>query len=82
MIDTKQLRIGNLLLNRNEIIHVSNISDWFINMEFNGVSGDRDCELDLDFIFPIPLSEEILLKCGFKKMYEKIKSVMRHLFFI
>ncbi len=66
-LEAKELRIGNILRCPKgnygaEFVKVESISDEGINLMF------RDYALrDLE---PIPLTEEILLKCGFEKEFK------------
>jgi hypothetical protein len=64
LIDTTELRIGNIVLVNGEMTKVKNILDFCINMTFNKWSGDRDDEIAIDEVFPVVLTEEILIKCG------------------
>jgi len=54
-MESKELRIGNLILNHDNI---DVVSIWHLQV----LSSDQD-----NFFTPIPISEEILFKCGFKK---------------
>lgn len=69
MIKANELRIGNLVLQDGKMKSVNYIDAAFVykfvsfkGEEFNAdnLYADRECD-------PIPLTEEILLKCGFKK---------------
>lgn len=60
MIDAKELRIGNLVEHSGKIVRVGNIAEVGIN--FNG----NVWEQSTNKIQPIPLTEEWLLKFGFK----------------
>lgn len=59
MINANELRIGNLCLDHNAEYHEVSIKDFH---RFNVPKMDGDYGL-----YPIPLTEEILLKCGFEK---------------
>ncbi len=66
MIKESELRIGNLILNTaGETVRVKNIQEKSINMlvDGDGVSGSYS----LDFFTGVPLTPEILEKCGFEK---------------
>jgi hypothetical protein len=65
MIQANELRIGNYVFHQGKPLQITNVLDWCVNMEFGEVSGDRNNEIDINEIDPIPLTEEILLKCGF-----------------
>lgn len=60
MIQASELRIGNYVLWNNEIGNVNQILEKDICFKCG-----EDCLIDE--IEPIPLTEEILLKCGFGK---------------
>ena len=63
-MEANELRIGNYLLYRDEnICQVSNIGNYF-ETSFNGLSYGSD---NINDYKPIPLTEELLLKCGFYK---------------
>ncbi len=68
-MEAKELRIGNIVSYNNKAIKVNNILDFAINMTFHSISGDRDEEILIEEIEPIPLTEEILLKIGFEKSF-------------
>lgn len=69
MVDVKELRIGNIIVGRyssiiqsvNSIIKDDGYSGGYCIHLLNGDKFGADC------IEPIPLTEELLLKCGFKK---------------
>lgn len=54
MVDGKQLRVGNVVYKRDEIVTLD-ISEYI-----------KLWRMPLKYC-PVPLTEEILLKCGFKK---------------
>lgn len=69
MIQANELRIGNLILDRGEkVLRV----DWFerekicMKMVIRGTEVHPLTE-EVKHLHPIPLTEEMLLKCGFKK---------------
>ena len=54
MIQEKELRLGNL------------VTDGFIVYPIEVI--DKESDICWDIIKPIPLTEDILLKCGFKEL--------------
>ena len=71
MIQANELRIGNLVNSKNDgIISITNISEKSVAVS------EAHCynHIPVEFISPIPLTEEWLLKLGFKKRKN------RHLF--
>lgn len=60
-----ELRIGNYVFHKENVLRITNIIDFCVNMEFGEQSGERNDEIDIDEISPIPLTEELLKKCGF-----------------
>ena len=88
-METNELRIGNYLFDdeTNDIMIVSRIeteeyTEWNSGNEFNIIclkNGFNKTYFEGNFR-PIPLTEDILLKCGFKKeldaFYRKNKSQM------
>ena len=65
----QDFRIGNLVTDSiGNIIIISNVLDWCVNMNFNEMSGDRVSEIDIEELLPIEITEKILLKCGFEKI--------------
>lgn len=61
MIDTRQLRIGNWVLFDNEWQMVDMVSlSGAVGLMGNGITNKED-QID-----PIPLTSEILVKCGFE----------------
>ena len=71
MIQANELRIGNLVNSKNDgIISITNISEKSVAVS------EAHCynHIPVEFISPIPLTEEWLLKFGFKKRKN------RHLF--
>ena len=61
-MEAKELRINNWVKHNNEFLQVDGIDDIDV---FNKQMG----EVPLHTVQPIPLTEEILLKCGFEKRY-------------
>ena len=62
-----ELRIGNYVFHEGKPLRITNVLDWCVNMEFGEMSGDRNDEIDINEIEHIPLTEELLLKCGFER---------------
>lgn len=80
MIPTKELRLGNLVNSRtNEFAKVVQIGHT-LNPDYVGAR-TIDKGYYVTFCNPIPLSEEILLKCGFEKYagWFILKSIYTHL---
>lgn len=73
MIDVKELRIGNWVSGKNDPeMKVVSISNGSVELRFNGVGEDYgDWYYDDDELKPIPLTPEILEKCGFKYLKEQ-----------
>lgn len=70
MIDANELRIGNYLYFGNTIIELSTInSDNTIRFFNENKTNTVGC-FSLKGFNPIALTEEILLKCGFKEIYK------------
>ena len=81
MIQPQELRIGNYVHVCNEsngvILPLTNIYSRIFTIEFNGARvandntkkfSEQKCfKYPYEYIEPIPLTEEILLKCGFEK---------------
>ena len=67
-MNTSELRIGNYIGHVNyfhkKMHKVIQISNNHVNVE----TGDTFVSISSDFIMPMPLTEEILLKCGFANM--------------
>lgn len=64
MIKIEELRIGNFVMHNNEITEIYNIIS-----DYNGVNMHMDYlyYIEISELKPIPLTEEILLNCGFIK---------------
>lgn len=63
-----ELRIGNYVYHKDNSLQITNVIDFCVNMEFGKYSGERNNEIDIDEISPIPLTPELLEKCGFEKL--------------
>jgi hypothetical protein len=63
MIDKKELRIGNSVMYDNRIFQIAAITDEFplLNTAEFGIG-----VVDWNNISPIPITEELLVKCGFQ----------------
>lgn len=68
MIDINELRIGNLVKSFRKNILVEGIGKKGINYSFM----DEEYEYEEDELYPIPITEELLLKLGFIKEEETI----------
>lgn len=77
MIDVKELRIGNWVSGQNDPeMKVVEISEGSVQLRFFGADEDYgDWSYDDEDLKPIPLTPDILEKCGFDK--NKIKKVTR-----
>lgn len=69
MIDVKELRINNYVLCKNEVCRVNMINRGDI-VEVSTIDSDsvKECfieEVLSDRIYPIPLTKELFLMCGF-----------------
>lgn len=63
-MDAKDLRIGNKIL-RNGVYETIFSVEWHeVTEQYFAVLDNGCCYEDLENVFPIPLTEEILLKCG------------------
>lgn len=87
MIQANDLRVNNLLIKHGEIVKVVDIGLKHISDKNYYIRCDGDnCGYWIDQFKPIPLTEEVLLKCGFvsKSIYDdfelngfKIQSTVR-----
>lgn len=66
MIDAKELRIGNFVLLDDGVWEIISIDSYGIYDIYHADSGRRIERFNSE-IEPIPLTEGLLLKCGFKK---------------
>ena len=71
-MQANELRIGNKLLVYDNIDTIGEVSYNSIICGYTGYSN-----LDKGYVEPIPLTEEILLKCGFVKVKNKDKEDLR-----
>lgn len=62
MINVKELRIGNYVLLRNKIVIVGGIPNLYKLLIPNELYA-----VDVEEFEPIPLTDRLLLKCGFEK---------------
>lgn len=78
-LNVKQLRIANLLLHNGVIKEISSLhSDN--TLRFKEGKNTIGCfKATIEAIKPIPLTEEILLKCGYKLVRENHYGVLGHL---
>ena len=73
MIDVKELRIGNYVFPKNDSGKESVIGEIFaINDYLVSIKGNHN-QYDYHLLEPIPLTEELLLKCGFTELYSDSK---------
>lgn len=68
MIDAKELRIGNYIQLRDKLVMVRGIP----NVHKLLIPGEQYA-VEVDEFDPIPLTEELLLKCGFTEAYSDSK---------
>ena len=69
-MESKELRIGNLVLYKNNPIEVENIGEYYINRTtYSGAPGEGGSwdDIDLKEISPILITEQWLVKLGFRK---------------
>ena len=69
MIKANELRIGNLIERRSEAGVVCSIDREHVWLQFGGEWGDAEGWLH-ESVDPIPLTPDILEKCGFEKRLE------------
>lgn len=76
MIDDKELMVNNTLLWKRDgldgqIVHIYSINRATVRV-YTDIDELREMNLSYDELHPIPLTEEILLKCGFEARSKKI----------
>lgn len=65
MIPGNELRLGNYILATSQLRKVNQIGDLYVEV-FDEISdGPSRMRHSLSDIFPVPLSEDVLLHCGF-----------------
>lgn len=62
MINQRKFRIGNILTHKGELSNIGHLQSNFCGISINGIG-----ELGFDQFEPIPLTEAILVKCGFNE---------------
>ena len=75
----EELRLGNYINAKHigsdyDIVKVNSITNHYIGW---GKGNFAPSHMDIGFFQPIPLTEEILLKCGFRKVKNKDKEDLR-----
>ena len=74
MIDVKELRIDNLVMCKNEICRINMINRGEVSaIDSDSVKECFACEIMSDRLYPITLTEELILKCGFEELYSDSK---------
>jgi len=63
MIQANDLRIGNLVIGNHDYVKIEAITSDIVSV--SGYNTNRFTPFKIEHIEPIPLTEEILLKCGF-----------------
>ena len=78
MIQLNELRIGNYVVFKRDgsefyffIEQISKEKVW-LNTHDEDLSNGNPFEVSLSDVFPIPLSDEMILKCGFKERNKSI----------
>lgn len=79
MINARELRIGNYVLYKESMAEVSEIGlkhiyAFTFYREAKTPTGTENVSLSIEDLKPIPLNEELLLKCGLKPHYFGIKT--------
>ena len=62
-MDIRELSVGNLVYLWNKSFEVVGINPPYVDLGYGGRL--RMCEVDEEVLEPIPITEELLLKCGF-----------------
>ena len=70
MIQENEIRVGNWFQHDNVWSYRNEMQGDVFNFKWEARDWYAlgECTLDLEFINPIPLTPEILVKCGFEKM--------------
>ena len=78
-MEVQELRVGNYLFKYGEVVKVVEIgikhkgdTNYYLRSE------NDNCGYWIDQFNPIPLTEEILLKCGFKKRSDGHFNILKH----
>lgn len=66
MIKENEIRVGNKVLVNNIIVTIKSINFNPVNNEYYVGVFENSSQYLIALCFPIPLTEEILLKCGFE----------------
>lgn len=77
MIDAKELRIGNYILLRNKLVMVGGIPNVYKLL----IPGEQYA-VEVEEFGPIPITEKLLLKCGFKYVGAEINGEIVQQFFL
>lgn len=67
MIDKNEIRCGNWFRHNESWCYRDNTEPFYFQWEDRDWYALGECTLSLEDCDPIPLSEEVLVKCGFKK---------------
>ena len=68
MIKVEELRIGNCIQNKNGFVsYITGIFKESVHVDFDGNNGDI-FKIDSGDLYHVTLTEDLLLKCGFKKI--------------
>lgn len=71
MIDVRELRIGNYLFMRENIVAIGGIPNRMCLL----IPG-QEYAVDLEQFEPITLTEELLLKCGFENIHGELSLII------
>lgn len=66
MIKRNELAYGNWVLSMSQYVHITDIGTYGIYFDYDG-SYNEELDESYERIQPIPITEELLLKIGFKK---------------
>lgn len=72
-MEAKDIRVGNWIFSGENYVRVENIMPYGINY----MAQEEDVDYDINGISGIPLTEEILLKCGFKYDCDLVNSLCK-----